>query len=52
MEDSISTLPFSLLAIALPLYGLFEVSVVVSTVVYRRRQKREAARAQEAGATA
>ena len=44
--------PFSLFAIALPLYGLFEVSVVVSAVVWRRRQKREAARAREAGATA
>ena len=34
--------PLSLFALAAPLYFLFEVSVGVSAVVYRRRQRREA----------
>jgi sec-independent protein translocase protein TatC len=37
--------PLSMLALAGPLYLLFEVSVILSTVVYRRRQRREAAAA-------
>lgn len=36
--------PTSLLALAVPLYGLFEVSIVASRFVHRRRLKREAAR--------
>ncbi len=32
--------PLSLLALALPLYGLYEVSVVASAVVHRRRTRR------------
>ncbi|MCC6317762.1 MAG: twin-arginine translocase subunit TatC [Gemmatimonadaceae bacterium] len=39
--------PVSLAAVALPLIGLYEVSVVCSYVVYRRRQRREAQRAAE-----
>lgn len=35
--------PTSMMALALPLYLLFEVSIVASSVVYRRRQKRLAA---------
>ena len=34
--------PLSLLALALPLYGLYEVSVVASAVVYRRKMRRSA----------
>jgi sec-independent protein translocase protein TatC len=34
--------PLSLLALALPLYGLYEVSVIASAVVYRRRARRAA----------
>ena len=42
--------PFSLAAVALPLIGLYEVSVICSVFVYRRRQRREAMRqAEEAG---
>lgn len=37
--------PFSLIAIAIPLYFLYELSVICSVVVYRRRQRKEAARA-------
>jgi sec-independent protein translocase protein TatC len=37
--------PTSMLALAVPLYLLFEVSIVASSVVYRRRQKRLAAEA-------
>lgn len=45
--------PFSLLAIAVPLYLLFELSVVCSFFVYRRKQRREEARlAEESGAMA
>jgi sec-independent protein translocase protein TatC len=46
--------PFSLLAVALPLIGLYELSILCSVVVYRRRMKQEAkAQADEAaGATA
>lgn len=45
--------PFSLLAIAIPLYLLYELSVVCSMVVYRRKQRREEARlAEESGAVA
>lgn len=45
--------PLSLLAIAIPLYLLYELSVVCSIVVYRRKQRREEARlAEEAGAVA
>lgn len=46
--------PFSLAAVALPLIGLYEVSVICSYVIHRRRERREAARqAEEAsGATA
>lgn len=36
--------PFSLLAVAIPLYFLYELSVLCSVVVYRRRQRKEAAR--------
>lgn len=36
--------PTSLFALAGPLYLLYEVSVILSTVVYRRRMKRERAR--------
>lgn len=32
--------PLSLLALAVPLYGLYEVSVVASTIVHRRRMRR------------
>lgn len=39
--------PFSLFAIFIPLYLLYEVSIVCSIVVYRRRQRREAARIAE-----
>jgi sec-independent protein translocase protein TatC len=34
--------PFSLLLLALPLYGLYEVSVIASAVVYRRKARRAA----------
>ncbi len=34
--------PLSLLALALPLYGLYEVSVIASAVVHRRRMRRAA----------
>jgi sec-independent protein translocase protein TatC len=46
--------PFSMLALAAPLYLLFEVSVIVSAVVYRRKMKRAAAAVSpgEAGAAA
>ncbi|GMV11676.1 MAG TPA: twin-arginine translocase subunit TatC [Gemmatimonadaceae bacterium] len=45
--------PFSLLAIAVPLYLLFELSVVCSFVVYRRKQRREESRlAEESGVMA
>ena len=45
--------PFSLLALAAPLYLLYEVSVILSAVVYRRKQRARAAEAaSEAGATA
>jgi sec-independent protein translocase protein TatC len=46
--------PVSLAAVALPLIGLYEVSVVCSYVVWRRRERREARRAADeaAGATA
>ena len=40
--------PLSLLAIAIPLYLLYELSVVCSVFVYRRKQRREAARLAEA----
>ncbi len=40
--------PTSLFALSVPLYLLFEVSVVLSTVVYRRRLRREAAAAARA----
>lgn len=39
--------PISLAAVALPLIGLYEVSVVCSYFVFKRRQKREARRAAE-----
>lgn len=39
--------PMSLAAFSIPLYMLFEVSVVLAEVVYRRRVRREAARARE-----
>lgn len=45
--------PFSLFAIAIPLYLLYELSVICSIIVYRRKQRREEARlAEEAGAVA
>lgn len=49
--------PVSLAAVAIPLVGLYEVSVLCSRFVYRRRERREAEReaeraAEEAGATA
>ncbi|MGQ0649706.1 MAG: twin-arginine translocase subunit TatC [Gemmatimonadaceae bacterium] len=46
--------PFSLLAVAVPLVGLYELSVICSFFVWKRRQRREAMRAAEdaAGATA
>ena len=37
--------PTSLFALAVPLYLLYEVSILLSIVVYRRRQRREAAAA-------
>jgi len=36
--------PYSLFALAVPLYILYELSVFVAMVVYRRRQKRQARR--------
>ncbi len=39
--------PTSLFALAIPLYGLYEVSIVASGIVYRRRVRKEAARALE-----
>jgi sec-independent protein translocase protein TatC len=44
--------PTSLFALAIPLYFLFELSVVLSGLVYRRRLRREAAREAEAAASA
>ena len=51
--------PYSLFALAIPLYVLYEVSVFVAQFAYRRRQKRaakreaeEAAESQRAGAPA
>jgi sec-independent protein translocase protein TatC len=44
--------PLSMLALAGPLYLLFELSVVLSGFVYRRRQRREAARVAEEEAEA
>jgi hypothetical protein len=44
--------PLSMLALAGPLYLLFELSVVLSSAVYRRRQRREVAREAEAAAEA
>ena len=44
--------PFSLLAIAIPLYFLYELSVVCSLLVFRRRQRREEARLAEEQAEA
>ncbi|MDF1506300.1 twin-arginine translocase subunit TatC [Roseisolibacter sp. H3M3-2] len=40
--------PTSLFALAVPLYLLFEISVVLSTVIYRRRLRREREAAAEA----
>ncbi|MGZ8378861.1 MAG: twin-arginine translocase subunit TatC [Gemmatirosa sp.] len=37
--------PTSLFALAIPLYFLFEMSVVLSTIIYRQRLRREAGRA-------
>ncbi len=42
--------PTSLFALTIPLYFLFELSVVASRVVYRRKQKRAARKAAEAAA--
>lgn len=39
--------PMSLAAFSVPLYLLFEVSVLLSEIVYRRRTRREAARARQ-----
>jgi sec-independent protein translocase protein TatC len=44
--------PTSLFALAVPLYILFEMSVVMSGVVYRRRLKKQAAMALEQGQAA
>jgi sec-independent protein translocase protein TatC len=44
--------PFSLFALAVPLYLLYEVSVAASAIVQRRRQKRERERAAAEGAGA
>ncbi len=41
--------PLSMAALAVPLYGLYEVSVVLSRFVYRRRQRKRAAEAAEDG---
>ena len=41
----------SLVALAVPLYGLYELSIVMSTLVYRRRQRREAEAAAESAPT-
>ena len=38
--------PFSLIALAVPLYALFELSIGVSTFVHRRRVRRQAANEQ------
>ena len=35
--------PFSLTVISLPLYFLFEISIFISTIVVKRKQKAEAA---------
>jgi len=35
--------PFSLTVISLPLYFLFEISIIISTIVVRRKQKQEEA---------
>lgn len=42
--------PLSMMALAGPLYLLFELSVILSLVVHRRRQRREAKRAAEEAA--
>jgi sec-independent protein translocase protein TatC len=42
----------STLMLIVPLYGLYELSIVLSSLVYRRRLRREAAAAHEFGATA
>ena len=42
--------PYSLFALAVPLYVLYEGSVLVAMIVYRRRQKRNARRDTEASA--
>ena len=34
--------PFSLMALAIPLYLLFELSVVLSQMAFRKRRKRQA----------
>jgi sec-independent protein translocase protein TatC len=44
--------PFSLLAVAIPLYLLYELSVVSSSFVHRRRLRRDAKRDAEAAAEA
>jgi sec-independent protein translocase protein TatC len=45
--------PVSLASVAVPLIGLYEVSVLCSWIVWKRRERREARRlADEAGATA
>jgi sec-independent protein translocase protein TatC len=44
--------PVSLAAVALPLIGLYEVSVVCSMVIFRRREKKRLREAEEAGAPA
>jgi hypothetical protein len=44
--------PLSMLVLAGPLYLLFEMSVVLSSVVFRSRQRREAAKAAEEAAEA
>jgi sec-independent protein translocase protein TatC len=44
--------PTSLFALAIPLYFLFEMSVVLSTIIYRQRLRREARRAALAEAPA
>ncbi len=42
--------PFSLAAVALPLIGLYEVSIVCSIIIHRRRERKERLREAEAAA--
>jgi sec-independent protein translocase protein TatC len=44
--------PYSLMALAIPLYLLYELSVVVSFVAFRKKLKRKIAESELNGATA